>query len=375
MYTRWSPISSREYDSRTFDDYLNIFNMMTNYTYHRLIQEDISLVIFNRAPHLGGDFILYLLAEKMKIRTLIMESSIFPNRFFYTFDNADFGSFKTCHQLYPYRLQTIENKFEKVLLYMRRGIENKKTFQEKLHSKFNKEYRLLKELFSKENFSQAFHRYILKRNYEENIRKTEKKDPDLNINYVYFPLHLQPEKTTSAWGGKFSDQLLALEKLSDFIPPGWTIYVKENPKQNHVMRGRYFFERLARIPKVKLVKKELDTYELLRRSQFVATITGTVGWEAISGGKNVLIFGWGAWYRSLPGVFYYSSGLEIKDLLNYKIDHGLLEKEYANLLTKMGKGVIYLAYRELYTHFDDQKNLEQVIHEMKRILYPEMQIQ
>ena len=113
MYVRWSPISSFEYDSRNIHDYLNIFNMMVDYTYHRLLDEKITLVVFNRAPHMGGDYILSLLAETMGIRTLIMEPSIIPNRFFYTFRNDDFGNFKTCHQLYEFEAQTLEKKIDK----------------------------------------------------------------------------------------------------------------------------------------------------------------------------------------------------------------------------------------------------------------------
>lgn len=371
MYVRWSPISSFEYDSRNVHDYLNIFNMMVDYTYHRLLDEKISLVIFNRAPHMGGDYILYLLAEKTGIKTLIMEPSIIPNRFFYTFRNDDFGSFNSCHQLYEVKAQTLEKKFKKVLLYMRVIQEKKKDLRTKLYTYIHKEYRFLKELFSRENYSLALHRYHLKREYEANCKRSEV-EPDFSCKFVYFPLHLQPEKTTSAWGGKFADQVLALERLSEFIPNDWLIYAKENPKQNHVMRGRYFYQRISRISKLKLIKKEIDTYELLENSEFAATITGTVGWEAICGGKNVLIFGWGAWYKTLPGVFSYSPDLEVEDVMNYKINHNDLETAYSKLLTKMGKGIINLPYRHLYPDYDEQENLFQVINEMKRILYPEL---
>ena len=174
-------------------------------------------------------------------------------------------------------------------------------------------------MFSKKNHSQALHRYYLKKEYQLNSKKFET-DADLGSKFVYFALHLQPEKTTSAWGGKYADQVLALERLSELIPDDWWIYAKENPKQNHVMRGKYFYQRISKIPKLKLIRREVDTYKLLENSQFPATVTGTIGFEAICGGKNVLIFGWGAWYKTLPGVFSYSPDLEVEDIMNYKIE-------------------------------------------------------
>ena len=52
---------------------------------------------------------------------------------------------------------------------------------------------------------------------------------------------MQPEMTTSAIGGEFRDQLLALEKLSNILPSGVKIYVKENPKQTLMHEDHYFF--------------------------------------------------------------------------------------------------------------------------------------
>ena len=42
-----------------------------------------------------------------------------------------------------------------------------------------------------------------------------------------------------------------------------------------------------------------------------ATITGTVGWEAITGGKPVIIFG-RAWYKTLTGVYTFSPELDLE---------------------------------------------------------------
>ena len=156
--------------------------------------------------------------------------------------------------------------------------------------------------------------------------------------FVYFPLHLQPEMTTDTLGGEYENQLLAIARLSNLIPDDWTIVVKENPKQSYYKRIDKFFECLAAISKVTLVARTFSTYELIEECQFVATITGTVGWEAISGGKNVLIFGH-AWYRELPGVLEYKNITSIDEILRYEINHNELEEKYNIIVSCMFDGV------------------------------------
>src|SRR5699024_10415704 len=138
----------------------------------------------------------------------------------------------------------------------------------------------------------------------------------------------------SAWGGKYVDQLLALERLSAFLPGDVCIYVKENPKQTYVMRGSFFYERLKRIKKVVLVPNDTNTYDLMKNALFISTVTGTMGWEAITGGKNVLVFGWGTWYKTLPGVYYFDDQPSYEQLVTARIDHKKLEAKTNALLSK-----------------------------------------
>src|SRR5690606_14178885 len=103
-------------------------------------------------------------------------------------------------------------------------------------------------------------------------------------------------------------------------------------------RGNYFFKRLSQLKNVVLVSTDVDTYQLIKNSVFVATITGTVGWEAITGGKNVLVFGWGVWYKTFPGVFSFNDGFDFFKVASNRIDAQELEEKVNELLEKTGKG-------------------------------------
>ena len=185
------------------------------------------------------------------------------------------------------------------------------------------------------------------------------KDIDLKANFVYFPLHLQPEMTTDSLGGVYRDQMLAIERVSELLPEGWFVYVKENPYQDEFRRGRCFFQRLKMLKNAKLVPNETSTYELIANSKFVATITGTAGWEALTGGRNVLTFGQ-AWYKRFPGAFVYSPDFKIDDILNYKIDHAELQREFDKFYKCLGYGVVVDDYKKMVKDFDREKNVAEV---------------
>lgn len=371
MYSRNSCDGSQNfYDGKNIHDYLNIFNILVQYYYEKLLTNEINLVIFTASPHNGSSFLQYLIAKELNINVLILEQSIFPNKFYCITDHFDYGDFSTSKKTNEYFAEyTLKRQFKKDLSYMKgflpKDLKKSKKPLKKLSQAFSK-YSLLIRQLKKGNKIANLNEFILNSNYAKNLNKSIDYTIDLNKKFVYFPLHLQPEKTTSAYGGIFADQLLAVERLRQIIPEDWFIYVKENPKQKAFMRGRWFFERLKAIPNTKLVPMEMDTYALIERSEFVSTISGTVGWEAISGGKNVLVFGWGVWYKKFPGVFTYNSNLKIEEILSYTINHQELEEEVRNHFRILNDGVIYKGYEVNVENFDKQKNIETVINSLSK---------
>jgi len=186
---------------------------------------------------------------------------------------------------------------------------------------------------------------------------TKLSQDNLPENFVYFPLHLQPELTTNMLGGNYSDQLDAIEDLLKIIPNNWKIICKENPKQGHEERGRNFYNRLLSLKNVIYASKDSNTYMLIENCKFSASITGTVGWESITGLKPTLIFGH-AWYRSLPGVVSYREGMTVNEIINTKIDKTKLQKKYNILMSKAHHGIMDSVYTQIYKNYSPQKNVE-----------------
>jgi len=364
LYSRNSPLSQDSYSLRNTHDFMELFNLEVNYIYTQFKENQIDLYIIQRSPHLGIDYLRCIVAKEMGIRTLILEQSLTPNRFFYYWDYYDYGYFKTSRPLFEKEKVTIKKEYKKEWFYTR----PQKTPLKKRIKSYILPSVSFRRMCRLSNFQCLLYNHLLYRRYKTNAKKYISKDVDLSAKFIYFAMHLQPEKTTSTWGGVYNDQLLAIERLSSIIPEDWYIYVKDNPAQGFFMRGEWFYKRLSLIPKVKVVSSDTNTFMLTEKSQFVSTITGTVGWEAITGGKCVLYFGWGTWYKTFPGAFEYSDNIDVNAIASYHIDHQEVEDRMSELLTKMGYGVIYEEYYEMVENFSEEQNAKDIIHSFEKIL-------
>jgi hypothetical protein len=132
--------------------------------------------------------------------------------------------------------------------------------------------------------------------------------PDLSANFLYVPLHYQPEASTSPLGGAFLDQLLMIRLLASRLPKGWKIYVKEHRTtfdpdlRGHFARDLNYYPEICDVPGTMIVPMELTSFALIDRARAVASVTGTAGWEAVVRGVPALVFG-NAWYKDCEGVF------------------------------------------------------------------------
>jgi hypothetical protein len=143
----------------------------------------------------------------------------------------------------------------------------------------------------------------LRREYERHVAPADFSKP-----YVYAPLHVQPERSTSPNGGIYDHAVLMIEMVARSVPTSWFVYVKEHPSQLAPWqvgeRGRRVsdYAAMTALPNVRLVPLDTNPFDLIDNARAVASITGTSGWEAIARGIPVLCFGI-AWYQGCDGVF------------------------------------------------------------------------
>ncbi|HEN5494093.1 TPA: capsule biosynthesis protein, partial [Legionella pneumophila] len=206
------------------------------------------------------------------------------------------------------------------------------------------------------------------RTYIETLNAISHKEVDMQVPYVYFPLNFQPELTTECLGGFYKDIISAIEKIRVLIPKDWSIYVKEHWPQFEFARDPVFFKRLQSIPNLVMIDRYFSSLDLIKSSQFVATVNGTVGWEALHLGKNAVTFGT-IYYQGLPGAFLYSPDLKLEDILQFKIDKATLEHSINKLINRMEYGVVSADLSAFVENFDALENAKLVRDFIRNFFY------
>ncbi len=124
-------------------------------------------------------------------------------------------------------------------------------------------------LKTQEEFNKEIYRMVKRVNF----------DLIKDIPYVFVGLHKQPEASVDAFGRYYEDQYLNICNLWRTLPCGWNILVKEHTNAIGD-RDLSFYNKLQEMPGVYFVHESTDSYSLISNAQLVATITGTIAYEA-----------------------------------------------------------------------------------------------
>lgn len=130
--------------------------------------------------------------------------------------------------------------------------------------------------------SALMRRFKLATPYMQSFKNHEKSD------YIYFALHVDPEASTLISAPFQANQTTIIEVLSKAIPLSSKLLIKEHP----IMLGkrpRGFYKKIASMPNVVLIDPDTNSREVIEKSAAVATITGTVGLEALLLRKKVIL--------------------------------------------------------------------------------------
>jgi hypothetical protein len=174
--------------------------------------------------------------------------------------------------------------------------------------------------------------FLLKRYVREcYVNKYSIKSLEKNQLFIYFPLHLEPERELLIAAPFYTNQLEVIVSIAKSLPVEYKLYVKDHPKMREFgWRETSYYKKIINLPNVKLVHHSVSNYELLKNCSMVITIGGTAGLEAAFYGKPTIVFRDTIYSKSIPSVHRLNSiemlPITIRSLLHKKINSDNLSK-------------------------------------------------
>ena len=379
-------------DSFTYPDRIRLYHFLIRYWMTVLKKIRPELIVFPSVPHTLYDYVVYILAQKLNIRTILfgltsmdgytlpMEKIDEPTLLQINYsdllqDHAYSFELSETTKDYLNRLrgpdyskaapsfsadyaELVKEKGNQVRSRFYRSVQKASFIPRDFMIRLNASSSIKKTYWKKKGRSfensvwtdKEYRRMMLREKYQraefEKYYRSLTDDYDPNVPFVYIALHYQPEQTTSPSGDMFVHQYLLVDLISKIIPDDWQIYVKEHyyqfvPNRSLGNRSRTysFYDDLADMPNVKLVPIETAPWDLIDNCQCSASVTGTTGWESVVRGKPSLIFGH-VWYRGCEGVFYTPNANLCKQAIDtiiggYQVDYKKVQL-FAHILEKIG---------------------------------------
>jgi len=294
-----------------------------------LERHKINLLLAGIIPHEIPDYVIYGLCKHKRIPTLLFHSTPIPDCAFlmedweesavqlqkryqelaHQFDGTQSEDIPLTERFEEYFQKQMEPSGRKPITFRRPSPIDR--IRASLRGNFLHALKTfvhwLPTLLSRSAWRRRFEKYHTKR-YQRSLQcfyDRHAVDPELSKPFVYVPLHFQPECSTCPMAGAYVNQQIMVQLLSNSIPEGVFLYVKEHPVQRirgFACRSIDFYRHLLALPNVRLIRHDADSFALREHCSAVVTGTGTAGFEALFREKPVLMFGH-HFYQYAPGVF------------------------------------------------------------------------
>jgi len=196
-----------------------------------------------------------------------------------------------------YRTSLVRRYLNKIRLYWKDRISLLRARKE-LRESFD--YESLSVLHSTVRFPlRAFQRKVRYRSFVRKLLvptdEQLKKD-----DYYIFPMHFQPEASTSAQATYFCDLENTVRNIAFSIPFPSKLLVKEHPHAVG-LTPKSFYRKVSLLPNCEVISPFTNNISLLENSKGVITLTSTLGLQAAILGKPVYVLG-NVFYDFHPNV-------------------------------------------------------------------------
>jgi hypothetical protein len=352
LILRFHPSKSMIYKNQIY----HLDSIYYNYLYYfETLNESFNIVdaLFGERPHLPLEYLFHIYVEKKIVRgyyqNYLVQLGRFRNQYFVT---ESYSSYTQNQLNYMTSLSNLSiSELEKSLEFPFNDVYQGKLqplifFAGRTKSSFGTVKDLLTRISTRKNIFFALLTFpknrlfnlinkFINRSILDNNKSYRTLDVIENYNYVFFPLHFQPEATTLPHGGIYENQLIVVNHLLSMLRNDQLLVVKEHPayysytKSESIKdyRNNNFYRFLNSHPKIIFLNHNTDSNKLIKGSSFVATVTGTVALEALYENKICVLYGESI-YSQLPNVIVKKNITDeiLTELLNNGIN--ISEKTY-----------------------------------------------
>lgn len=337
MMSRFDPDGCSFNDADRLEHIKKLFLIWYNY----LKKEKIDIFFCKYTPHQVYDYIIYICCKILKIKVIFFNYTYFENLSFLNnnpdnriIDNKlrsetslkkikNYINKKKGEISLPFKLGAPhyikQNKFLKPnffsLIYFLSYIILKLSlsiFKLEIFNKSFYQFKKNKIKFSKKIYfsNLEFFYYKIKSLFIqfEYIKFYKSLEGNLPKKFIYFASNHQPEASSnSECGINFFDQYKAIKFLNDYLPDGYNIVYKEHPSSFNPLKFGYqkrsleYYQKISSLSKVVFIDTNYDSFKLIQKSDFVATISGQIGFEALCKKTKTIIFS-NTWYSNFKNI-------------------------------------------------------------------------
>ena len=136
-----------------------------------------------------------------------------------------------------------------------------------------------------------------------------------NNGIIFFPMHLEPEATLNYFVEENFDQESIISLLAGCVKNNQILVVKEHPQQQGMLLTKRFQALRKRFSNLIYLPSYLSSFEILKKSEAVVTLTSTAAWEALIYEKPVFVIG-RIFFDQCPGATRIDSIKHLKKELN-----------------------------------------------------------
>lgn len=337
-------VSNRINQHISYDEKLYQYHLHLRYWLQKIKKIlPLDFAFFENVPHEGFDYLIYELLKREGVKVICgyripIVLGLIHKRYLFEdiFDQGKtFANWKDC--------RTITNLSDKIapeFMDLLVNSEQNKPSKQLIRTPVRKIKRNYRELIIKYGFVNLIKRFLdkfypvsetiiyfrysskflVRNKYLEKYYKTLTTQNYPKKDYVFFPLHFEPELSTIPLGFPFRSQFQAVELLASVLQmKNIPIIIKEHPRafenKRLFLRSKKIYDDLRKYTNVYFVDKDVPSKNIMDNSIAVSTVTGTAGWEAFLASKPVIVFG-SVFYSSGPGVYRVFNISDIQNCLN-----------------------------------------------------------